>query len=649
MTGRNAWPRVLVAAVLLGASAGEPSLVAVLGFTGVKDSTLLEIVTDAARNGAVRAVRGSEFRVVDRAKVEKLQEEARKNCGGDDVGECDALVAKYVHATLHVSGDLKSRGKGWYLSVALYDTKNNTVIASRTVQADSEKLLVSGAEKAVEELVREGLSPVGVAAPDPVVVAPTRQGKGTLKVVTDPSGAQVRVDGEEVGKTPWKKKVASGQYLVTLEKDGFTPVSKQVEVEAGREVALIERLMKSGGWLDISVTPLDAEVSVDGRSAGTGKQGPYAVGRHTVRAEARGYKAGEQGVEVEDGATASVRMELSAQPGRVLVSVNVESECEAGGAEATVSPGKVGVLEVAAGRVTVTCRREGYAEVSETVSVAAGKAADVKLNLKKEDAPSGMVKIPGGTFMMGSTDGDADEKPVHKVTLSAFLMDKTEVTVAQYAACVKAGACSPASLTVQWKEVSDADRTFGSQFCNGNKADKQNHPVNCVDWPQAETFCRWRGGRLPTEAEWEYAARGTDGRKFPWGNNEPGPTQLNACGSECTDMLKRQGRGEFKPMYSGSDGWEATSPVGTYPSGGSPYGLLDMAGNVWEWTSDWKGDYPSGDQTNPQGAASGTARVVRGGSWGVDLVALVRVASRYYYDPSNRYDYVGFRCARGSL
>ena len=196
------------------------------------------------------------------------------------------------------------------------------------------------------------------------------------------------------------------------------------------------------------------------------------------------------------------------------------------------------------------------------------------------------VTIPGGTFMMGQ-DGVAT--PVHQVTLSAYRIQKYEVTAGDYSDCVTAGECTVAN-------------TGGS--CTYQAAGKEDHPINCVDWHQARAYCQWLGGELPTEAQWEYAARGNDGRTYPWGNEAPNSTRLN---------------------YEGKIGH--TTAVGTYPTGISPFGLFDMAGNIWEWTLDWYSSYPSVAQLDPTGPGSGSVRVLRGGSWGGGAGSL-RAANR---------------------
>jgi len=256
------------------------------------------------------------------------------------------------------------------------------------------------------------------------------------------------------------------------------------------------------------------------------------------------------------------------------------------------------------------------------------------------------VPIPGGTFWMGDQDL---AKPVHKVTLSPFCMDKTEVTVAAFRACVLAGDCPRPSATVDWKGIDPDDKKQYSQFCTWGESGFDRHPINCVDWKQANTYCEWTGGRLPTEAEWEYAARGNDGRNYPWGNEAPDATTLSACGRECSSVTKAQQEATHGWLYSRSDDWPATAPVGHYPRGASPFGVLDMAGNVLEWTADGFSDYSEEPVTNPQRFRLDAApRVVRGGCWHYDDPAGVRAANRRGWDPGRRGNSLGFRCARGA-
>jgi eukaryotic-like serine/threonine-protein kinase len=242
-------------------------------------------------------------------------------------------------------------------------------------------------------------------------------------------------------------------------------------------------------------------------------------------------------------------------------------------------------------------------------------AAPVVINREKDSMV--MAHVPAGEFLMGSDpakdkDANDDEQPQHSVYLDEYWIDQTEVTNAQYAACVDAGKCTPLYNTGSY--------THSNYFRNSVYMD---FPVIYADWNQAKTYCEWRGARLPTEAEWEKAARGTDGRVYPWGNGSPSSNLLN---------------------YDDNIG--DTTEVGSYEGGKSPYGMYDMAGNVWEWVNDWyDANYYQNSQTeNPQGSESGTSRVLRGGSWFYGDY-YVRSSSRYGSDPSNRVNYIGFRCA----
>jgi formylglycine-generating enzyme required for sulfatase activity len=236
-----------------------------------------------------------------------------------------------------------------------------------------------------------------------------------------------------------------------------------------------------------------------------------------------------------------------------------------------------------------------------------------------------MVSIPAGEFTMGSNDY-SNEKPPHAVYLDAFQIDKYEVTNALYKRCVDAGKC--------WRPSETKSNTRSSYYSN---AQYDNYPVIYVSWNDANTFCAWAGKRLPTEAEWEKAARGTDQRTYPWGNTWDG-TRVNFCDKNCT--LSHADK-------SVDDGYADTAPVGNYPNGASPHGALDMVGNVWEWVADWYDSnyYSNSPRNNPKGPSSGQSRVLRGGSWNL-IQSSVRAAIRYNLTPDNRDYYIGFRCAQ---
>lgn len=232
-----------------------------------------------------------------------------------------------------------------------------------------------------------------------------------------------------------------------------------------------------------------------------------------------------------------------------------------------------------------------------------------------------LVYIPAGEFKMGSPD---KASPQHTVYLNAYRIDKTEVSNVQYARCVAEGGCT--------KPANNYSATRGSYYDDSEYAD---YPVIFVSWGQAAAYCSWTGRRLPTEAEWEKAARGPDSSIYPWGNTFDG-TRGNYCDINC----QRNWRDDRF-----DDGYFDTSPVGAYSAGASMYGILDMAGNVHEWVADWFAPYSSESQTEPAGPDSGQDKIMRGGSWGDDPDH-IRSDIRSPINPDNWMDFIGFRCAR---
>jgi formylglycine-generating enzyme required for sulfatase activity len=236
--------------------------------------------------------------------------------------------------------------------------------------------------------------------------------------------------------------------------------------------------------------------------------------------------------------------------------------------------------------------------------------------------------VPAGEFKMGSTHSDDpqtmdEETPQHIVYLDAYWMDQTEVTNAQYARCVASGSCT--------KPKDNSSLTRSSYYDNDQYA---NYPVIFVSWSQATAYCAWAGRRLPTEAEWEKAARGAGGPVFPWGNIYDG-SKANFCDINCLNGWKDD-------QYD--DGAIETSPVGNYPAGASAYGALDMVGNIYEWVADWFAPYSQNELSNPTGPISGSEHIIRGGSWGDDL-AHIRAAVRGHANVPDSANYIGFRCA----
>ena len=252
-------------------------------------------------------------------------------------------------------------------------------------------------------------------------------------------------------------------------------------------------------------------------------------------------------------------------------------------------------------------------------------------------APEGMVYVsPGPTYIGSPGPGSTGrpQRPPRQVWISGFAIDVTEVTQSQYAAFVAAGYRAP-YVNEPWASE------LGFNWVGGQPpADKLDHPVVLVSWYDARAYCAWAGKRLPTEAEWEKAAFGTDGRWYPWG-------------SEWAEGRANHGSPRFEDNTNDSDGFKYTAPVGSFPDGASPYGALDMFGNAWEWTADAPGDtweQMSGAERfgmiwNPRGPTDGIYRAVRGGSYFFPLEQNPWLERQRFLSEARRKS-AGFRCAK---
>jgi len=233
------------------------------------------------------------------------------------------------------------------------------------------------------------------------------------------------------------------------------------------------------------------------------------------------------------------------------------------------------------------------------------------------------VQVPAGPFTMGTNHPRAtDEQPSHQVEMSAFTIDRNEVDNARFAAFVTDTGYRTAAEAEDAPETADGISWRHPQG-PGSTAIPE-HPAVYVNWYDAQAYCTWRGGRLPTEAEWEKSARGNDARLWPWGS---------------TFDAKRANH------WGSKDGYAGLAPVGSFPEGASSYGALDLAGNVWEWCADWydADHYATGPSQAPQGPATGRFKVLRGGSW-INPGPALRSSNRFEILPIERSPYIGFRC-----
>jgi formylglycine-generating enzyme required for sulfatase activity len=270
---------------------------------------------------------------------------------------------------------------------------------------------------------------------------------------------------------------------------------------------------------------------------------------------------------------------------------------------------------------------------SESALVTTGQPTPVATRVSDMDQMV-QVYVPAGEFIMGSNDIEAQisytngraypEIPVFTMSLDGYWIDKFEVTNRQYALCVDAGACQPPYLSRSETRLSYyGDPEF------------DNYPVIYVSWYMATAYCKWAGRRLPTEAEWEKASRGTDGRKYPWGNDPVSGDKANFCDKNCPRSIANQ---------NFDDGYADTAPVGSYPAGASPYGAMDMSGNVWEWTSSIIMPYPYNANDGREDPNKYAERVWRGGPWS-NGYWWIRSSVRYRSIPTYWYVNLGFRCA----
>jgi len=374
------------------------------------------------------------------------------------------------------------------------------------------------------------------------------------------------------------------------------------------------------GALVITSEPMSANVYIDDKLMGTT---PLALKdvpacSYRVKMEHEHYEIWRDNVDVKHQQMVEVRAELEPKPGKL------EVRSEPSGARVLVDGKESGVTPytgwVSAGKEhTVFIYVEGYRFESRKATVQPEGKHGISVTLEKQEGPPPiiigkdlalMVLIPAGEFIMGSPEGEGNdnEHPQHTVFLDAFYIDKYEVTNAQY------------------EQFMQATGHKAPNHWDDERYNQPLQPVIGVTWHDAAAYAEWAGKRLLTEAEWEKAARGGDGRKYPWGNEWDG--------SKCNSK-------------GGGDGYEYTAPVGSFLAGASPYGVMGMAGNIWEWVYDFYDEeyYIQSPRENPKGSDFGDRCVLRGGSWD-DNPSSLRCTERYSYEPTSSRDNVGFRCAQ---
>ena len=425
----------------------------------------------------------------------------------------------------------------------------------------------------------------------------------------DLAGANVFVDDTHIGTAPLKSKgLKSGEHRVRIMKTMFKAYEGSVVIKDNEVLTFAPKLEPD--FADVTINAGgDCAIYVDNVFKGTGTwSGKLASGDHLLESRKESHRS----TTVTKSISPSVsRLVFNlADPAPIMGTLNVMST--PGMAEVYVDGKLIGrtpmMHDVLVGSRKVVIRKQGFKDFEQSISVVENKMTDIVATMVEyKDEPyietvkglnMKMIFVEGGTFAMGSTSGDSDEKPVHNVTLDSYYIGETEITQAQWRAIMGS---NPSSYT------------------------GDNRPVESVSWEDAQEFCKKLSALtgkkyvLPTEAQWEYAARG--------GNKSKGYTYSGS--NNVYDVA----------VYYDNRGNGHSNVKSKKPN---ELGIYDMSGNVWEWCSDWYGSYGSSAQTNPQGPSSGSLRVLRGGSW-ISHSSYCRAANRLHYNPSDRGDGCGFR------
>ncbi len=273
--------------------------------------------------------------------------------------------------------------------------------------------------------------------------------------------------------------------------------------------------------------------------------------------------------------------------------------------------------------------------------------------LQQLSCPDGMALIRGGKFFMGSDSSHPAlqyAQPAHLVSVDSFCLGQHEVSVSEYQQCVSRGACQPAHLSSDLgadEGAASVSKQRHDEQCNAGKPGRERNPINCVSHDQASSYCAFRAARLASEAEWEFAARGQENRRFPWGNTPATARHANTCGQECERWHREVGLTSelHGVMFDEDDGYAGTAPVGSYPAGATSEGVQDLVGNVFEWTSGGLYAYDRTPRSNPHGPVNSGSFVIRGGNFKSGTPEFGDPALRFAM-PGDSYSHgIGFRCA----
>lgn len=620
---------VIIAAAITSPAAAQERL-AVLEFVTVSSGPnatpeLLGGLSERARQAATREV-GRGYIVMTEESTVAILRDMGRTCTGKP-GECEIDTGRALGAALIITGSLRVIEGTYLLDLKLFDTANAQLLDGRSAEATKQLELLSRTTEAVRVLVRTGLrTRRGAGAPPP----PSPGLAGPIKEKTDdlppmleeavvafessPAGAIVRVDADlACHPTPCKASLTLGRHEAVVEKVRYAPAEVTVDVKRGAKVSVM--LQPLFGVVEVETDPPGLQIALDGKAFGRSPISPAELDPGTYEVvidEPCFHRTGER-VFLKAGDHRKLRLDAKPRMAGLKVTAAdakgsaVEAKVRVGGRDLG-DTGAVLRIPVCTRSVDVTT---GAFTRAVPVSLVESKVVVVQARLDTPCAP-GMVGFTGGAWPSGLGA---------RVSVDRYCLDETEVTVGAYAACVSSRACSAPRDGVQVGGNGGRTRARATPAaagsCNGLRPERAAHPVNCVSSEQASAYCRWAHKRLPTEHEWEWAARGAErGTLYPWGDADP------------SGQLCWAGR----PRAPGDLG---TCPVGSHPDGDSPEGVKDLAGNVWEWTS------------SP--GSSSDERVVRGGGMLTSDPLRVSATLRTFAPASAYGPGVGFRCASAPI
>ncbi len=624
----------------------EIKRVAVLEFRGVDiQPAILLKLSDQSRTAAVQVLNKDEYLIMTRENMMQILSDMGKDASCME-GQCEVEIGRNVGADLIVTGDILKIEGTYVLTLKLYDTLSGGLLHSLDVEDTSVLTLKSKTHEESIALFQKGLGLSG-ASSAPVNIESGFTGGSVqtddwmveggntaiVKFESNPSGAVVLVDGQMLcTTTPCSKEIKAGNHKVVFQKERYFPYESMVNAKTGSKVS--GELEARFGHVSVSSSPSGVKVLLDGETFGSTPISRKEVdaGVHTLSIKDPCYVGQDYRFQMKPGGTESVTYPVSERQSAVKVTVMDKADVLLG--DVYVDGTKVGqsssVIKVA------LCSKELKVKVND-------RTFTEKLNLQERQVselsvdasgPGPVIKgvdykavlIPSGTFTMGCTSEqsgcDGDESPTHKVTLTRdFYMMESEVTQRLYQRVMNSNPSWFQGLDRPVEEVSWFDAVKFANKLSSMEGLEQCYSINgnTVTWSKRDC----KGWRLPTEAEWEYAARGGQSYKYAGSNN--------------VDEVA---------WYRDNSGSKTHDVCGKNRNG---YGLCDMSGNVWEWVWDWyDAEYYSGSPTvDRRGPTSGSSRVGRGGGWD-NLAQFVRVSIRVSRDPSVTSNSLGFRLARNS-